>query len=157
MITHNSPAKLWNIVFKIDKVLGLLVSCHIVEMNILVAPFKVVDDALIRQLILDDENILEKIYDTFLDVEVVELRNHCLLVLQIFLILVDECISLVDDVSYIVEDSRVCTHVQLGELFSQVDILFFLFLQFAVHVLDLHVVSLQLTNDQLLILSPKIK
>jgi len=157
MVTHDGPAELGNIVFEINKVLGLLVGCHIVEMNILVAPFKVVDDALICQLLLDDENVLEEVDDPLLDVEVVELRDHCLLVLQISLILVDERISLIDDVSDVVEDCTVRAHVQLGKLLRQVLVFLFLLLQLVVHVLDLDVIPLQLTNNQLLILSPTIK
>jgi len=157
MVTHDGPAELGNIVFEINKVLGLLVGCHIVEMNVLVAPFEVVDDALICQLLLDDENVLEEVDDPLLDVEVVELRDHCLLVLQISLILVDERISLIDDVSDVVEDCTVRAHVQLGKLLRQVLVFLFLLLQLVVHVLDLDVIPLQLTNNQLLILSPTIK
>ena len=67
MVTHDGPAELWNIVFEINKVLGLLVGCHIVEMNVLVAPFEVVDDALICQLLLDNENVLEEVDDALGD------------------------------------------------------------------------------------------
>lgn len=85
--------------------------CHIVEMNILISPFKIVDDALVRQLILNNKNILEEVNNPFLDIEVVELRNHCLLVLKISFILVDESISFIDYVSYIVKDCDVLAHV----------------------------------------------
>ena len=85
--------------------------CHIVEMNILISPFKIVDDALVRQLILNNKNILEEVNNPFLDIEVVELGNHCLLVLKISFILVDESISFIDYVSYIVKDCDVLAHV----------------------------------------------
>ena len=128
MITDYSPAELWNIVLKIYKVLGLLVSCDIIEMNILVTPFKVVDDTFICQFILDYEYILEEVYDSLLNVKVVKLSNHCLLVLQVSLVLVNQCISLIYHISYIIKDCGVLAHVKLLELLSQEGILFFFFL-----------------------------
>ena len=55
----------------------------IVEVNVLVAPFKVVDNALVGQLFLHDENVLEEINDSFVYVKVVEFRNHRLLIFEV--------------------------------------------------------------------------
>ena len=67
----------------------------IVEMNIFVPPFEVVDDPFVSELFLDNEDVLEEVYDPLLDIEVVKLSNHGLLVLQILLILVDQGIPLI--------------------------------------------------------------
>ena len=93
-------------------------SCHVVEVNILVAPLKVMNDALVGELLFDDEDILEEIDDALFDVKMIELGNHRLLILEILLILVDESVALVDDVSDIVENSAVVAHVHLSQLFG---------------------------------------
>ena len=79
----------------------------VVEVDIFVAPLKVVDDALIRQLLLHDEDVLEEVDDSFVDVKVVELGNHRLLVLQISLVLINQSVALVDDRSDVIERLRV--------------------------------------------------
>ena len=89
VVTDNCPTEFRNVVFKIDKILALLVRDDIVEVDVLVAPFEVVDNALVGQLFLHDENILEEINYSFVYVKVVELRNHRLLILEVSLILVD--------------------------------------------------------------------
>lgn len=116
-------------------------------MNVLVAPLEVVNDSLICQLLLDDEDVLEEVDDPLLDVKVVELSNHCLLILQISLILVNQCIPLINDVSDVVKDGAVCAHVELGQLLGQVLVLFLLLLQFVVHVLNLNIIALQFADD----------
>ena len=86
---------------------------YIVKMNVLVAPLEVMDDALISQFLLDDKNVLEKINDSFFDIEMVELGDHGLLIFQVSLILINERISLVNDISNIVEHGAIGTHVHL--------------------------------------------
>ena len=76
------------------------------------------NDALVGELLFDDEDILEEIDNALFDVKVIELRNHCLLIFEILLILVDESVALVDDVSDIVENSAVVAHVHLSQLFG---------------------------------------
>ena len=61
VIGDNGAAELGNVVVEVYEVLGLLVVDNIVEVNVLVASFEVVDDAPVCQLLLDDENALEKI------------------------------------------------------------------------------------------------
>ena len=81
MVTHNCSAKLWYIVFKINQVFALLVRDHIIKVDVFVAPFKVVDYAFVCQLLLHDEEVLEKLYYSFIDVKVIELSDHCFLIL----------------------------------------------------------------------------
>lgn len=51
VITHDSPAELWYIRFKVNQILRLLRSNHVVEVNVFVAPFEVMDYTLISQLL----------------------------------------------------------------------------------------------------------
>ena len=76
---------------------------NIVEMNVLVAPFEVMDNALVSQLFLHNENVLEEIDDSLIDIEMVELSYHSFLILQVSLICVDECVSFVDHTSDVVK------------------------------------------------------
>ena len=55
MVTDHGTAKLGNVILKVHQVLGLLVGNHIVKVDILVTPLKVVDDSLIRQFLLNYE------------------------------------------------------------------------------------------------------
>jgi len=112
MITHNCSTEFRNIILEINKVLALFVRDHIVEVNVLVAPFEVVDDALVSEFLLDYEQVLEKLDNSFIDVKVIELSNHCLLILQIFLVLVDQGISFVNDTADVIE------HLSISMLFQ---------------------------------------
>ena len=60
MITDYSSAEFRNVVLEVNEILALLVSCHIVEMNVLVAPLEVMNNTLVRQLLLHDEDVLER-------------------------------------------------------------------------------------------------
>jgi hypothetical protein len=80
VITHDSPAELWYIRFKVNQILRLLRSNHVVEVNVFVAPFEVVDDSLVCELLFDDKQILEKLDDSLVYVKMVELGDHCLLI-----------------------------------------------------------------------------
>lgn len=86
---------------------------YIVKVNVLVPPLEVMDDALISQFLLDDKNVLEKVNDSFFDIEMVELGDHGLLIFQVSLILINERISLVNDISNIVEHGAIGAHVHL--------------------------------------------
>ena len=44
MVAHNGPAELGDVILEVNEVLRLLVSCHIVEMDILVSPLEVMYD-----------------------------------------------------------------------------------------------------------------
>jgi hypothetical protein len=96
MVRNNCPAELRDIVFEVNQVFTLLVRDDIVEVNILVAPLEVMDNALISKLLLDDEKVLEEVYDALVDVEVVELSDHCLLVLEVLFVSVNEGVPLVN-------------------------------------------------------------
>ena len=81
MVTHNRPTKLRDIVFKINQVFALLVRDHIIKVDVFVAPFKVVNYAFVCKLLFDDKEVLEKLYYSFIDVKVIELSDHCFLIL----------------------------------------------------------------------------
>jgi len=65
--------------------------------DVLVTPFEVVDDALVSQLLLDNEDVLEEFYYSFVDVKMVELSDHCLLIFKVLFILVYQSIAFVND------------------------------------------------------------
>jgi hypothetical protein len=69
------------------------------------------DNSFISQFFLYDEQILEEINNSFVDVEVVKLSYHRLLIFQVFFISVDQAISLVNDTANVVENLSV--HVLL--------------------------------------------
>lgn len=147
VIANNCPTELGNIVLKVDEVLALLMRRNIVEVNVLVAPLEVMDDALVRQLLLHDENILEEVDDPLLNIKMIKLGNHRLLIFQIALVLIYQCIPLVDHVPDVVKNGRIGAHVQLGKLVRQILIFLLLLLQFVVHILNLDVVALELTHN----------
>jgi hypothetical protein len=78
-------------------------------MNVFVTPFEIVDNTLVRQLFLQNENVLEKVYYSFLDIEMIEFCYHSLLILQVFLILVNERISLINDLSDVIKYCSITT------------------------------------------------
>jgi hypothetical protein len=114
VVTHHSPAELGDVVLEVNKVLRLLVSGHIVKMDVLVAPLEVMYYSFVSQLLFHDENILEEINDPFFDVEMVKLSDHRFLIFQIPLVLVDQRISFINYVPDIVKDSAVSAHIKLG-------------------------------------------
>ena len=73
-------------------------------MYVFVTPLEVVDYAFVCQLFLHDEEVLEKLYYSFIDVKVIELCDHCFLILQILFILVDQGIALIDNTSDVIEN-----------------------------------------------------
>ena len=89
MVRYDCATELRNVIFEIDQILALLVRNDIVEVDVLVAPFEVVDNALVRELFLYNEDVLEEVYDSLVYIKMVEFRNHCLLILEISFILVD--------------------------------------------------------------------
>ena len=103
MIAHYCPAELGDVILKVDEVFALLVRNDIVKVNILVTPFEVVDDTLVRKLLLDDEYILEEVYDALIDVEMVEFGDHCLLIFQVRLIVVNQGVALINDTADVIK------------------------------------------------------
>jgi len=81
MIANNRSAKLGNIILKVDQVFGLFVRGNVVEMDIFVAPLKVMNNTLIRQLLLHNKDVLKKVNNSFFYVKMIELRNHRFLIL----------------------------------------------------------------------------
>lgn len=108
MVRHYCPAELGDIVIEVNQILGLLVSLNIVEVNVLVAPFKIMNYSFVSQLLLDYEDILEEINYSLLNIKMVEFCYHSFLAFQVSLISIDHCIPFINDTSYIVEYRGVC-------------------------------------------------
>ena len=87
-------------------------SRHIIEVNIFVAPFEIMNYSLVRQLFLYYKDILKEINDSFFDVKMIEFSNHCFLIFKITFVLVDQSISFIDDISDIVKDGTICAFVK---------------------------------------------
>ena len=83
-------------------------------MDIFVTPFKIVNDPLVCQLLFHDEQVLKEVDDALIDVEVIKLGNHRLLILQVSLVLVDQCVALVDHRLDVIESLPVGLSFQLG-------------------------------------------
>ena len=126
---------------------------YIVKVDILVAPLKVVDYSLVCQLLFHYEQVLEEVDDALIDIEVIKLSNHGLLVLEVLLIGIDQCISLINDTPNVVEHLGIGMSLQICQRIIQ-RLVFSLFpFQLEVHVLYRLIVALQLTQNQLLIIS----
>lgn len=133
VIRDHRAAELGNVVLKVNQVLALLVADHVIEMDVLVPPLEVVDDSLVGELLLDDEEILKEVDDSFIDIEVIKLGNHRLLVLKIFLKLVNESVAFIDHASDVVKDLGVSVFLQFRKCVIQ-SLIFALFpLQLVVH------------------------
>ena len=68
-------------------------------MDIFVSPLKVVDYPFVSKLLFNNKEILEKLYNPLVNIEVVKLSNHCFLVFEVALISVNQSISFIDDAS----------------------------------------------------------
>lgn len=82
-------------------------SHYIVEVNIFIAPLEVMNDPLIGKLFLHYENVLEELNNPFINVKVVKFSNHGLLVLQVEFILINKCITLINNVSNVVKEGSI--------------------------------------------------
>ena len=115
MVADYCSTELGDVVLEVDEVLALLVRDDVVEVNILVAPLEVVDDALVSEFLLHNEEVLEKLDNSLVDIEVVKLSDHRFLVLQVLLVCVDQRIPLIDDASDVVENLSVCVFFQVSK------------------------------------------
>ena len=153
VVADDCPTELGNVVFKVDEVLALFVRDDVVEVNVLVSPFKVMDDPLVGQLLLDDEDVLEEVDDALIDIKMVELSNHRLLVLQVAFVGVYKRISLINDTSNVVKAGDVGCPFQLCQCVLK-RLIFPLFsFQLKVHVLNRDVVTFELPEDHLFVRS----
>ena len=115
---------------------------YIVEVNVFIAPLKVVDNPFVCQFFLYDEKILEKLNDSLVDVKMVEFCYHGLLIFQIFFVLVNQSIALIDYAPDVVEDLRIGLLFEIGECVIK-GLIFSLFpLELEVHVFNLSIVPL---------------
>ena len=103
MICDNCAAELRDIALEIYQIFRLLPCVNIIEVNVFVAPLKVVNYTLVSQFLLQNENVLEEVQDSLLNVEVIEFSNHSLLVFQISLVLINQSISLINHTSNVIE------------------------------------------------------
>ena len=127
---------------------------HIVEVDVFVAPLEVMDDPLVGQLLLKNKDVLEEIQDALLDIKVVEFCYHGLLILQIFLILVDQGVSLIDYTSDVVEDGGVSASrrfLEGSKFVLQSLVLPLLPHQLVIHVADLAIVLVKLSHYHLVV------
>jgi len=77
MISYNCSAEFRNVFIKIDKVFGLLSIYDIIEMNVFVSPFKVMNDPPVCELLFNYKKTLKELYNVFLNINMTEFRNHC--------------------------------------------------------------------------------
>lgn len=151
MVRDHCATELGDVVLEVHEVLALLVTDHVVEMDVLVTPLEVVDDSFVSKFLFDDEQILEEVDNSFIDVEVVKLGNHSLLVLEVLLKLVNKCVALVNHAANVVKNLGICILLELCEGIVQSLIFALLPLQLVVHRLDLGVVALELTHNHLFV------
>lgn len=111
VVSDNSTAEFRNVVVKVNQVLRLLMTLNIIEMDVFVPPFEVVDNPLICQFFLYNEDVLKEINNSFVDIKMVKLCNHCFLTFQIHFVLADKSISVVDHISDVVENLDVVVSV----------------------------------------------
>ena len=83
----------------------------------------------------------------------IKLSNHSLLVLEVLLICIDQCIPLINDTPNVVEHLRICMSLQISQRIIQGLVFPLLSFQLEVHVLDCLIVALQLTQYQLLVVT----
>ena len=55
-------------------------------MDVLVTPLEVMDNSLVSELLFNNKQILKKLHNAFIDVEVIELCDHCFLIFEVFLV-----------------------------------------------------------------------
>ena len=55
-------------------------SRHIVEMDVLIAPFEIVNYSLVRQFLFDYKDVLKEINDPLFYVKMIEFGYHCFLI-----------------------------------------------------------------------------
>ena len=79
MVSNNCSTEFWNILVEVYQILGLLMVDYIVEMDVLVSPFEVMDDPSVSQLFLDDKQTLEELDNMLIDVDMVVLSNESFL------------------------------------------------------------------------------
>lgn len=91
-------------------------SCDIIKVYVLIAPLKVMDDSLISELLLHNENVLEEVDNSLLDIKMVEFCDHGFLILQISLVYINQGIPFIYDITNIVKNSSIGANIHLSEL-----------------------------------------
>ena len=130
----------------------------IIKVNVFVAPLEVVNDSFICEFFLENKDILEKVQNSLLNIEVIELGNHSFLVFKVSLILVNQRIPFVNDTADVIEYRCVRTASRLlkaCKLILKGLIFALLSHKLLVHITDLSVIFIQLTHDHLIVLPTK--
>lgn len=120
-------------------------------MNVFVSPLEVVNYPFVSQLLLYNEQGLEKLNDSLIDVEVIELCDHRLLIFQVFLVVVDQGVPFINYRPNVVESLLVEILLERREGVVESLVFSFLPLQFVVHSLYDVVVTFELAQNHLLI------
>jgi len=111
-------------------------------MNVFVAPLKVMNYSLVSEFFLDYEKILKELSDSFINVKVIEFCDHCLLVLKILFVLIDQGVALVNYGTNVVKSLDIKLGLQRNKSVTQGLILTLFSLKFVVHGLNLVVIAL---------------
>ena len=107
MICHYSSTEFWNVFVKIHQKFRLLSINYIIKMNVFVAPFKIMNDSSICELLFHDEEILKEFSNVFFDVYMRVLSYHCsLLITKILLVFLNQYLSIIYDVSNIIKNAK---------------------------------------------------
>ena len=114
-------------------------------MDVLVSPLEVVDYPFVSKFLFDYKKILEKLHNPLINIEVVKLRNHCLLILEVLLISVNQCIPLINDTSQVLKHLCVELLLQTRQRVINSLVFSFLSLKFIVHCFDLVIVPFKFT------------
>ena len=122
-------------------------SRHIVEVDVLIAPFEIVNYSLVRQFLLYYKDVLKEVNDPLFYVKMIEFSYHCFLVFKISFVLVNKGITFINYVSNVVKDGAVGAFVEQVKFIRKILVLFFLSLQLIMHIFDLYKVSLKFTNN----------
>lgn len=154
MICHNSATKFRDVALEVYQVFRLFARMHIIEVNVFVSPLEIVNDTFICKLFLQNKNILEEVKYSFFDVKMIELGNHSLLIFEVFLILINESISLINYAPDVIKYGSIGAASGLFEACQLIlECLIFTFLphQLVIHVTDLSVVFVKLPHYHLVI------
>jgi hypothetical protein len=103
VVCDHCAAELGDITLEVNEVFRLLSCMNIIKVNVLVSPLKVMNYSFICEFFLENENVLKEFQDPLLYIKMIEFSNHSLLIFKVSLILVDQCIPLIDDTANVIK------------------------------------------------------
>jgi len=96
VICDDCSTEFGNVLVEINKEFRLFAIDDIVEVNVLVAPFEIVNDSSVCQLLLHDEKVLKEFDNVLFDVNMRIFRNHCCFLRpKILLIFLNQNLSII--------------------------------------------------------------